>query len=480
MKYAPRAPIPSVVEGTHYTSQASSITHRGQKLAIKHRPSCVEVLPVLRNTAKGELRRMEVPNITNRKSRIINGLFLLFAFLLAVNFCNLKIAYASGGLTERLDRTRGGLAEVPSMQWQKTYGGAGSDCGRSVQQTCDGGYIITGDTCSFGAGDNDVYLIKTDPNANLIWQKTFGGANYDAGYCVQQTSDRGFIIAGKTRSFETGPDFYLIKTNLNGNMLWQKTFGDANDAGGYFVQQTADHGYIVVGTTKSPGALNYDVYLIKTDPNGNMLWQKTFGDANDEGGYCIQQTANGGYIIAGTTYLFAPAYSDIYLIKTDQSANLIWQKTFYSGASNWNTGYSVQLTSDGGYIIGGETLYLQSDNIDVYLVKTDSAANLIWQKTFGGANYDYGYCVQQTSDSGFIIAGTTDSFGAGAADVYLIRTDPAGNLIWQKTFGGANYDYGYCVQQTTDGGYIIAGETASFGADADVYLIKLAGQIPYP
>jgi hypothetical protein len=368
------------------------------------------------------------------------------------------------------------LADGPPIQWQKTFGGSGSDGGGSVQQTSDGGFIIAGGTCSFGDPNGDVYLIKTDPNGNLLWQKTFGGSEGDGGFSVHQTSDGGFIIACYTYSFGSGFfDVYLLKTDTTGNLLWQKTFGGSSWDWGESVQETSDGGYIIGGFTCSFGAGEEDVYIIKTDSAGNSQWQKTFGGSEGDGGFSVHQTSDGGFIIAGSTYSFGAGYLDVYLIKTDQNGDSQWQKTF--GGSNDDLGYSVQQTSDEGFIIVGGTWSFSDPNGDVYLIKTEPNGNPLWQKTFGGSDYDWGQSVKQTSDSGYIITGGTASFGAGVYNVYLIKTDPNGNSQWQKSFGGSDADWGNSVQQTPDGGFIIAGTTYSFGAGvSDVYLIKLCSE----
>lgn len=361
-------------------------------------------------------------------------------------------------------------ADGPAVQWQKTFGGSGNDWGYSVQQTFGGGFIIAGYTYSFGAGSSDVYLIKTDPKGNSLWQKTFGGSSGDYGCSVQLTSDGGFIIAGYTGSFGAGSsDVYLIKADPNGNLLWQKTFGGSNLDYGYSVQETNDGGFIITGQTNSSGDPNGNVYLIKTDPNGESQWQKTFGGSNYDAGFSIQQTSDGGFIIAGTTDSFGTGSSDLYLIKTEPNGNLLWQKSL-----GGDYGLSVQQTTDGGFIIAGSTGTFGAEGYaDVHLVKTDPNGNLLWQKIFDRDYWDEGRSVLQTPDGGFIIAGFS---GPGITDVYLIRTDSAGNLLWQETFGGISYDRGFSVQKTTDGGLIIAGSTDSFGAGHyDVYLIKLAG-----
>jgi hypothetical protein len=337
------------------------------------------------------------------------------------------------------------------------------DRGSSVQQTTDGGYIITGYTQS------DVWLIKTDSNGDEVWNQTFGGGSDDFGFSVQQTTDGGYIITGTTYSFGNGGgDVWLIKTDSQGQEEWIQTFGGSNDDWGWSVQQTTDGGYIITGSTYSFGNGAADVWLIKTDSNGNEEWNQSFGGSDEDEGIGVQQTTDGGYILTGYTQ------SDVWLIKTDSQGNEEWNQTFGEiGGSNTDTGNSVQQTTDGGFIIAGWTHSFGNGWGDVWLIKTDSNGNEEWNKTFGGSGSDYGFSVQQTTDGGYIITGYTESFGNGDYDVYLIKTDSQGNEEWSKTFGGGDYDRGSSVQQTTDGGYIITGGTESFGnGSSDVWLIK--------
>jgi len=360
--------------------------------------------------------------------------------------------------------------------WTRTYGGSREDRGYSVQQTSDGGYIIAGGTESFGAGGYDVYLLKTDSSGDTLWTRTYGGSDSDWGFSVQQTSDGGYIIAGYTYSFGAGErDVYLLKTDSSGDTLWTRTYGGSREDRGYSVQQTSDGRYIIAGYTQSFGEINGDVYLLKTDSSGDTLWTRTYGGSREDRGYSVQQTSDGGYIIAGGTESFGAGERDVYLVKTDSSGDTLWTRTY--GGSYQDQGFSLQQTSDGGYIIAGVTRSFGAGGYDVYFVKTDSSADTLWTRTYGGSDYDWGLSVQQTSDGGYIIAGVTESFGAGNYDVYLLKTDSSGDTLWTRTYGGSDDDRGRSVQQTSDGGYVIAGYTGSFGAGySDVYLVKVSGE----
>jgi len=358
------------------------------------------------------------------------------------------------------------------VTFQKTFGGTGLDYVYSVQQTFDGGYALCGYSMSFGSGMEDIYLIKTNANGNIQWSKIFGGTSYDVSFSIQQTADSGYIISGATGSFGIGLlNVYLIKTDINGNTLWEKTYGQTFSDAAWSVKQTADGGFIITGFNSPPIITNSDVYLIKTDAVGNLVWAKGFGGTNIDEGFVVEQTADGGYVIIGRTGSFGAGSIDIYLIKTDNTGNLLWSKTFGGAGDDW--GYSLKQTNDGGYIITGYTNSFGTGDYDACLIKTDSIGSLLWSKTYGGINSDGGYSIKQTSDGGFIVSGGTGSFGAGNSDSYLFKTDSNGVLLWSKTFGGAGGDGGGSVQQTIDGGFIIAGTTNSFGAGSlDIYLIK--------
>ena len=358
------------------------------------------------------------------------------------------------------------------ITFEKTYGGTDSDEASHVGQTTDGGYIIAGSTRSFGAGEYDVYLIKTDSLGDTLWTKTYGGTDWDKGQSAQQTLDGGYIITGWTQSFGAGvANVYLIRTNTLGDTLWTKAYGGANIDEGYSVRETTDGGYIIAGRTTSYGAGDYDLYLIKVDGAGNTTWTKTYGGTYPDMGLCVRQTSDEGYIIVGATSSFGAGGHDVYLVKTDSLGDTLWTRA--QGGSYSERGFSVQETQSGAYITAGLTGSFGPGGSAFYLTKTDAAGDTLWTRTYGGSAGDIGHSVQETAEGGYIIAGYTNSFGAGAIDVYLVKTDSLGDTLWTRTYGGADYDYSYSVQQTQDGGYILAGHTTSFGAgSSDFYVIK--------
>ncbi|MDP8207620.1 MAG: T9SS type A sorting domain-containing protein [Candidatus Electryonea clarkiae] len=368
-------------------------------------------------------------------------------------------------------------AQPPDTLWTRTFGGSMPEHGRCVQQTSDGGYIIVGMTQSFTAAG--VWLIKADSNGEEEWNQSFGERNNpSAGHCVKQTNDGGYIIAGEIMRDDIWGNFdvKLIKTDSNGEEEWNQAFSGIGRDMAFSVIQINDGGYIIVGKTSPTVFIATDVWLIKIDSTGNEEWDRTFGGDRDDIGRCVQQTSDGGFIITGFTKSFGGGHENIWLIKTDSNGDEEWNQTF--GGNAYDVGYSVQQTSDGGFIITGETESYESDNSDVCLIKTDSVGNEEWNRTFGGADWDSGREVQETFNGGYIIVGSTGSFGAGGSDVWLIKTDAEGGEEWNQTFGGINADYGYSVKQTNDEGYVIAGETRSFGIynNFDVWLIRIAAE----
>jgi hypothetical protein len=275
-----------------------------------------------------------------------------------------------------------------------------------------------GITTSFGAGGNDVYLVKTDANGNMLWNKTYGGTGTDQGDSVIQTSDGGYAITGYSNSFGT----------------------------------------------------NYDVLLVKTDANGVMQWNKTYGGTGIDHAFSLVQTSDGGYAVAGITISFGSGGYDVYLVKTDASGTMQWNKTY--GGTGHDYGYSLILTNDGEFAIGGYTNSFGVIGNDFYLVKASADGTMQWNKTYGGVFNDMARSLIRTSDGGYALAGYTNSFGLGGDDMMLLKMDASGNMQWNETFGGTGTDQGYAVVRAGDGGYVVAGHSDSFSTLFDMFLFK--------
>jgi hypothetical protein len=378
-----------------------------------------------------------------------------------------------------LQRTSTSTGSGLEVTWEKFIEGLGDDGGMSIEQTADGGYIIVGyrQARPLYPNDFDVWLIKTDSSGNLEWDKTFGRSGDDRGACVQQTMEGGFIIVGTTNSYGAGSsDIWLIKTDGDGNESWSNTYGGVLYEEGTFVQQTDDGGYIVSGITESyvgPGDTSWDAWLVKTDGGGNKLWSNHFGGTAGDWAYCVRPTSD-GYILCGSTETFG-GYRSAYLLKTDLQGTEQWSKK-YGKSDELDRAKYLLVNSDGGYTLAGRTQSYGAGDWDVWLIKTDEHGNELWidpRRTFGGTCWDEAQCVQPTEDGGYIIVGfsTSAPTSMGWEDVWLIKTDASGQEEWNKSFGGEAVDIGRSILQTADGGYMLVGETNSFAGGMNVYLV---------
>lgn len=357
------------------------------------------------------------------------------------------------------------------VTWAAVVGGSGYDCVLSVCPTADSGCVVAGYTESYGAGNQDIWLIKTDGDGDTVWTRTYGTAYNEFTSSVTQAGDGGFFIAGQTLSGGTNPEVYVFKTDASGNVGWQRTFGGAGRDVAFGADATSDGGCVVVGLTASHGAGAYDAWLIKLDADGDSAWTRTYGGADDDYCYGVKQTPDGGYILAGRTESSGAGGFDAWLIKTDASGDTSWTRTYGGTADDY--GNSVWRTTDGGYIVAGATKSYGAGGYDCFLVKTGPSGDTAWTRSYGGGTYDWADCGRPAADGGYIIVGTTDAHGAGSDDVYIIKTEANGDTAWTRTIGGTAGDYGYYIAPAADGGYFVAGETQSFGAgESDAYIIK--------
>ncbi len=310
------------------------------------------------------------------------------------------------------------------------HGLSGDDYGVSVVRTSDGGIAIAGGTYSSGAGGSDFWLVKVDSTGIVQWNTTYGGANHDTAWAAIQTSDMGFAIAGYTTSFgAVNSDWWLVKTDSTGNIQWNATYSSVGSDTANSLIQTDDGGYVVAGDIGAYGG--NDAYLIKFNSTGVIEWTRNHGVGTHDGAYSVVQTSDGGYAVAGyrERYLVGPI--DFWLLKTDSNGIKEWDKTF--GGASWDVAYSVAQTMDGGYAVAGETSSFGAGAYDYWIVKTNSTGNPEWNQTYGRADADNARALIQTGDGGFTLVGYTRSFGTGDYDLWIVETGIESGLTWTNS-----------------------------------------------
>ncbi|OYU83494.1 MAG: hypothetical protein CFE24_11110 [Flavobacterium sp. BFFFF2] len=427
-------------------------------------------------------------------------------------------------------------AQAPAIQWQKTLGGGLDDWAYCIKPTSDGGFISVGYTQSNNgdvsgnhlAGATDIWVVKTDSSGVPQWKKALGGSQYEQAFSVQQTTDGGYIIAGQTNSTDGdisgnhgGLDAWIVKLNSDGSIGWKKCWGGNGQDFAKSVQQTTDGGYIVSGTTNSTNGDavgqhgDYDCFMLKLDSDGNTAWQQVLGGSGSDYSFAVIQDSDGGYVMAGfgtatgngtlaelRNHFGAIGGTEFWIVKLNSSGTLVQQRLVNRNANfdgSPNQINSLQQTADGGYIIAGQSMYFNLGqsyygNYDNIIVKLNADFSTLWNQRFGGASSDIPNSIQQTSDGGYIVAGYSNSTNGDVTgnhtdnDAWMVRLNSSGTLLWQKSIGGTRDDYANSIIQTTDGGYLMAGYTKSNNGDVsgnhggyDFWLVKLeADAIPAP
>jgi alpha-tubulin suppressor-like RCC1 family protein len=356
--------------------------------------------------------------------------------------------------------------------WARTYGGTGDDAANSIQQiTADGGYIMAGYS---GTGSVTAVMVsKLDSLGAITWQKTYAGGDWAAANSIQQTADGGYIVAGEIDTVANGNgDVWLLKLSPTGTVEWEKTYGGSAYDYAQSVRQTADGGYIVAAHTESYGTGNEEWFL-KLATNGAIEWQKSFGGDYTDYTAGIQQTSDGGYIATGTTFLNNGTRRAL-VLKLGSSGVEEWQQTFDPGFVDDSTSAnSIEQTADSGYIVSGLVNRLNAGNTEALVIKLDSLGAIIWQKTYAGGTWSAANSIQQTADGGYIVAGEMDTATNGYGDAWLLKLNSTGAVEWEKTYGGSGYDYAQSVSKASDGGYVIAGYSDSYGGNGDAFVLKL-------
>lgn len=357
--------------------------------------------------------------------------------------------------------------------WTANFGGSSNESGQAAIQLSDGDIVMIGSTYSYGAGDHDIYLIKTDSTGIVQWSQTFGGTGTEYGYDLVETSDGGLILVGSTTSSGAGGrDVYLIKTDSGGVETWSQTYGGSSNDEAFSVREIYDKGFVICGTTASYGT-NGDIYLIRTDSLGDTTWTKTYGGGAGDAGAAVRVTSDSGFVIVGTTGSYGAGYSSIYLIRADSVGDTLWTANY--GGSRADLGFTVEEISDLGFIIGGATAPAGENFYDAYIIRTDSLGVTAWDSAYGGIYEDRAYSVKQTSDGGFIMGGTTEGSGARKIDIYFLKIDGGGNTEWDRAYGGPETDKCLSLILDIDDNYLALGTTHSTSnGGGDLCLLKIS------
>jgi hypothetical protein len=401
----------------------------------------------------------------------------------------------------------------PAIEWQKSLGGSYDDFASSIQQTTDGGFIVAGCSSSNDGdvsgnhGSLDFWVVKLYSVGEIVWQKSLGGDSSDIACSIQQTTDGGYIVGGYSCSNDgdvsghhgtpgDSADYWVVKLNSEGNIYWQKCLGGSSSEFAVSIDQTTDGGFIVAGNSWSNdgdvsghhGSTDYlDFWVVKLNSSGDISWQKSLGGSRDDWANSIEQTVDGGFIVAGCSssndgdvsgHHGSIDYYDYWVVKLNSEGNIEWQKSLGGSASEY--AYSIEQTTDGGFIVAGYSFSNNGDvsghhgSIDYYdywVVKLNSEGNIEWQKSLGGSASEYAYSIEQTTDGGYIVAGSSSSNNGdvsgnhGYSDYWVVKLNSEGIIEWQKSLGGSNDDGAYSIDQTADGGYIVTGYSESNDGD---------------
>lgn len=395
---------------------------------------------------------------------------------------------------------------IGEIEWVQNFGGSGEDTAQAIIQTSDGGYAIIGFTNSLD-GDikdkdlevNDYWLVKVDADGNLQWNKTYGGSKDDRGQSLVQTADGGYALTGYAMSDDGDGsvnngfhDNWIIKLNATGDIEWEKSFGFSGHDHSYDILQTDDGGFFFTGflditsaradgnTEKGNTLTSHGVgefWGTKINEIGDLQWRGYFGGTNNDRSHAVVQADDGGFVMAGFTesddfdISETQGSYDFWMVKVDGNGNMLWERSF--GGSGIEISYDISKTNDGGYVIAGNTFSSDGDisnnkgESDFWLIKINEAGSLVWEQTYGGTQFDAAQAVVQSSDGGFFVVGNSKSsdldasFNSGENDIWVVKTDINGNLVWQKSFGGMGIDFGFDVIENSEGDILVVGESSS-------------------
>ncbi len=371
-------------------------------------------------------------------------------------------------------------AQPPALLWSQTYGGALLEKGYAVKELPDGGFIFSGETQSFGAGSYDFYLVRTNAQGDTLWTGAYGGTGFEFGYGVTTAPDGGFLVVGVTTSFGAGGrDGFAVRVDADGNLVWQSPYGGASQDAIMDVCRTFADTYVLIGTSYSLGPGTSGLWFLEIDDDGNVVRESSHGGAGADTGWRVLQTSEGGFIVGGFTTSFGAGDKDLWLVKLDAVGGLEWANT-YGGVGD-DRGYGLAIVPEVGYLLSGYTSSFGAGGTDMYLVLTDDAGAPTWTRTYGGPGNEIGYAVVPPCGGGILLAGSTTSIAPGDLNTYVVHTDMNGDTLWTTTYAVSGDDWAEALQQTQDGGFVLGG-SADPGATGNrqLYLVRLEGSGPTP
>jgi hypothetical protein len=393
-----------------------------------------------------------------------------------------KLAYV-----ERMDRARlrdFRLAHVPLepaavaeeaavVDWNYAYGGPDKDWAYAMTGTRDGGLCTAGRTASKGAGLEDLWVVRLDGEGRRLWDRSLGGPANDRGRAVIETRDGGLVVAGATESQGAGEfDAWVLKLDSKGTLLWQRHFGGAATDWASSVVETADGGLAVAAYTQDAPGAPYDFWVIRLAGDGEPLWERRYGGPATDWTNAITETADGNLVVVGHTESRGAGSADFWVLKLDPRGELVWERTF--GTAGVDYASAVTGTADGGAVVVGQAQSIGATAFDSRVIKLDAGGAVVWDHSFGGAQDDWLRSVVETRDGGHALAGYTTSQGAGLYDVWMLKLDREGRVLWDRSFGGPENDWARAIVELPDGGLAFAGDTRSSGAgESDVLVLKV-------
>jgi hypothetical protein len=376
-------------------------------------------------------------------------------------------------------------ASAGNITFERIIGSFGNDGGGTIRVLADGGFIIAGSSYNQEEDETLATLFRLDPYGNLEWKQQYPVAGLSGFSGLVVTSSGNFVCTGSTRTNpSSNPDVFALSTTDNGDILWQEIYelGGIEQDDGNDIIKTTHGGYMICGSTKNTddatGGVK-DALLLKIDNSGSYQWHKVYGTREGEEAHSVKQTKNGGYIFGGSTTVPSEDPGgdfDFLMVKTDGDGNQLWSKTF-GGSNNYDFASSIVVDELGGYVIAGYTASFGAGARDYWVIKTDTSGIEEWNKTYGGPENDSVAEIIQTSDNGFYIVGGSSSFTTGTngqprSQVWVIKTDNNGNIDWDELYGGNGGDGGASGRELEGGGYIISGNTSSYSDNSEVYVLK--------